>query len=446
MNQIKQSLKAILRYIDSLFARAGSTINRVTRESSRSSRPANQARRLYIDSTYIYSTNINTGIQRVVRNIIKRMEPHTNKKGLELVTAALVNGAFVEIDRKELERFNSQSNLRNLLQRVERKIKLYCKSFFAGEKLYEDDIVLMLDSSWHLHVWPSVEYAKKRGAKIIGVAYDLIPITHPQFCDDVMEQYFTNWYRRSTDYFDGYISISQTVMEDLVHYLEALNSTNRQFSFDSFTLGADFETDYSGNKKVRESLLELYQNTNRSIYLTVSTIEPRKNHRFVYEAFKLLWENGFNISWIIVGGSGWKTGALQREMREDKAYQDKLWIFNDLNDAELSYCYRHSKALVFPSIIEGYGLPIIESLKNGLPVLASDTPIHREVGEERVTYFDLARPESLSLLIENIERGEKVLKSIDTNSIPVPTWSQSAEELLNKTIFIADHKNKRSGT
>lgn len=360
---------------------------------------------------------------------------------MELVTAALVNGAFVNIEQEELETYRNQSRVANILQRVKRKIKLYFRSFFSGEMLYEDDIVLMLDSSWHLHVWPSVAYAKQRGAKIIGVTYDLIPITHPQFCDDVMEHYFTEWYRQSIHYFDGYIAISKTVMQSLIDYLEIKNTVMQRYTFGSFTLGADFETHQTDTEDIRESLIVLYKKR-PLIYLTVSTIEPRKNHRFVYETFKKLWANHFDTTWVVVGGSGWKTELLQQQMREDEAYQDKLWIFNDLNDAELRYCYQHSKALIFPSVIEGYGLPIIESLKNGLPVLASDIPIHREVGGERISYFDLSQPDSLVSLINDIESGSKPLKQVDRESVAIASWSESAEELLNKTIAMTNHTNK----
>ena len=443
MNQIKQTLKAILRYIDKIFAQIGSTIVGSIVDKTKTSRPDGSKPKLYIDATYLYSTHINTGIQRVVRNIISHLKTHTDEKGMDLVTVALVNGALLEIERAELETFRSRSKITTILERVKRKVKLYIASFFQGEILYEGDILLMLDSSWHLHVWPSVDYAKQRGAAVIGVTYDLIPVTHPQFCDDVMEYYFTGWYRQSLHYFDGYISISQTVMRNLMEYFERENVAIEHYSFDHFALGADFDTRPSNDEEIRESLIELYR-SEASIYLTVSTIEPRKNHRFVYEAMKRVWRNYPDITWVIVGRSGWKTEALQQKMREDPAYQDRLWILSDLSDAELRYCYRHSKALLFPSIVEGYGLPIIESLKNGLPVLASDTPIHREVGKEMIDYFDLTDPDSLSSLIGAIERGSVDLKRVDTEKIAIPTWDQSAGELLEKIIAMSEQKSKES--
>lgn len=442
MKQIKQTIKAILRYIDKLFARMGSAVVSRMADKTKRPRPDGTAPKLYIDATYIYSTHINTGIQRVVRNIISHLKTHTEAKGIDLVTVALVNGALLKIEQEELEIFQHRSKITTVLERIRRKVTLYIASFARGEVPYEGDILLMLDSSWHLHVWPSVKYAKQRGASVIGVTYDLIPVTHPQFCDDVMEYYFTNWYRQSLHYFDGYIAISQTVMQNLITYFENENAAIERYGFDYFSLGADFDTRHSDGEAVRESLVELYRNK-APVYLTVSTIEPRKNHRFAYEAFKKLWKSYPEITWLIVGRSGWKTEALQQEMRKDKAYQDRLWILSDLNDAELRYCYRHSKALIFPSVVEGYGLPIIESLKNGLPVLASDTPIHREVGAEMIRYFDLAEPDSLALLIREIEGGILDPKEIKIEKITIPTWDQSARELLEKTITLSNQKKQR---
>ena len=442
MQQIKQTLKAVLRSIDRLFAKIGSTVVALKRDYSKISRPDDRPRRLYIDATYIYSTHINTGIQRVVRNIIRYSQKYAERQGVELVTAALINGAIIKIDPAELESFKSQSISQNILRRIERKIRLYLLSFSRGETLHEEDILLMLDSSWHLHVWPSVNYAKRRGAKIIGVTYDLIPVTYPQFCDDAMERYFTNWYRRSADYFDGYLSISKTVMYDLVDYFGTQGIATEKYIFDYFTLGADFDGHEDKNKSPRQSLKKLFEEKS-PIYLTVSTIEPRKNHRYVFETFKKLWDNNSNISWAIIGRAGWKTGKLQEEMRKNRAYRDKLWIFNDLNDIELQFCYQHAKALIFPSIVEGYGLPIIESLKNGLPVLASNTPIHREVGGDSILYFDLSRTESLISLIGDIEAEKTALIEVDEEKIAQPTWEQSAEELLKKTIAIANLKQSK---
>jgi alpha-1,2-rhamnosyltransferase len=120
-------------------------------------------------------------------------------------------------------------------------------------------------------------------------------------------------------------------------------------------------------------------------------------------------------------------------------------MFNDASDEELSYCYGHAKMLVFASFVEGFGLPIIESLNNGLPVLASDIPIHREVGEDAIEYFDLNDAGDLANKIQYIEKN-KISQKVDAKSVKTKTWKESSAELLGKVMKISDEisRNRNS--
>ena len=167
MKKIKNSLRAI----DKIFASAGSWVTSKTTDYTMEKRPDSSRQKLLVDCTYLYSTNINTGIQRVVRNIIRNLEPYTAKKNMELYPVALVNGTFIRLDSTQIIHFQKKMTWFALATRIKRKIQLYFTSLMPTEKLYQEDIVLMLDSSWYLPIWPSLHYAKKRGAKIITVTY-----------------------------------------------------------------------------------------------------------------------------------------------------------------------------------------------------------------------------------------------------------------------------------
>ena len=117
-------------------------------------------------------------------------------------------------------------------------------------------------------------------------------------------------------------------------------------------------------------------------------------------------------------------------------------MFNDIDDEELIYCYKNAKMLVFPSIVEGFGLPIVESLHFGLHVLASDTPIHREVGGDRVEYFSLNNPMELSQKIDDIEKGKDVYAKKDIGDVHITSWKESAGELYSKIADMAKEINK----
>jgi len=123
---------------------------------------------------------------------------------------------------------------------------------------------------------------------------------------------------------------------------------------------------------------------------------------------------------------------LIRDIEQHPQFNAKLFLWNDLDDAELVYCYKNSKALVFPSYVEGFGLPIIEAQHYQLPVLASDTPIHREVGGGSVIYFDLADSADLVTKISDVEQGCLSLNEQAHFDLNQYTWQHSANRLVQE--------------
>ena len=300
----------------------------------------------------------------------------------------------------------------------------------------EDDILLLLDSTWYSNIWPSVEEFRNRKGKVVAVIYDLIPITHPQFCDAFLAEVFKNWFFDSLRYIDGYVAISQTVQHDLMNFMEKEFGSEevKRKVYDYFLLGGDFNYRLEQSSGVRQPLKDSFGES--STYLIVSTVEPRKNHEYLLDVFDQLWEQDTPVNLCIVGRIGWKVEALMDRIQNHPQNNIRLYLWSDLSDEELLYCYANAKMLLFPSIVEGFGLPIVESLSNGLPVLASDTPIHREVGGEQVGYFDLEDPASLREMISQVE------KSGIPDSLAVKSgyrwmdWRESSEMLLNKVTAI----------
>ncbi len=426
----KQALKKTLLFVDK------QTMNVIAKIAKRRSlsltdpEGKRHTRRMFVDCSFIHGTNLNTGIQRVVRNTLKHMDNYAIEKGFEIVPVVLMEGMFIHVDMNK-NSDKSSENASGLLGRIRARLRKYALLYKRRVYVCKGDILLMLDSTWHLDVWPSVAYAKKEGALVIGVAYDLIPISHPHFCDETLVRLFTEWYEKSIVYFDGYIAISQTVMKDVQAYVELKGHSVQDYAFDYFHLGSDFELGKLEATNVREEIKSIYA-SEKPVYLIVSTIEPRKNHRYLLQTFNELWSRGVDVSLLMVGRVGWKTEDLIREIREHSEYQNRLWLFSDLSDCELHYCYHQSKALVFPSFIEGYGLPIIESIQSGLPVLASDIPVHREVGQDNIGYFDIHSPLALADKIQSIEYGEEELIKADKENFRIFSWEDSSHELFDK--------------
>lgn len=436
----KKYIKLLLQNLDGLIIGAIKFVNRKYKQHNSSDNDINQ-QHLYVDISFVHTTDLHTGIQRVVRNISKYLLKDQDSFNFKVKTVALANGSIfnVDINKSHTEKPVEYSNfLTKQMYRVKRKLNFY-KELLTTEELTikEGDVLLLLDSTWHMNIWPSVRYFKEQKGTVIGIVYDLIPISHPEFCDNTLVGLFSKWYHDSLAYCDGYIAISQTVMNDTKQYIMQSLSDKyaiENYKFDYFRLGSDIKKSEKKVEVDRAHLINVF--SQKSVYLVVSTIEPRKNHRYLFETFKKLWEQNVDATLCIVGKIGWKVDDLIQEMKQHPMYEQKLFMFNDLNDDELAYCYNHAKALLFPSFIEGYGLPIIESLQNGLPVLASDTPIHREVGRDNIDYFDIIDDESLVTIIESIENGSRSLKMLATDVVEILTWEQSARELVTKLINI----------
>lgn len=139
--------------------------------------------------------------------------------------------------------------------------------------------------------------------------------------------------------------------------------------------------------------------------MAVSTIEPRKNHSYLLDAFELLWAQQSPVRLCIIGRVGWKCDDLIKRIEGHPEFGRRLFMFNQLDDAGLEYAYARAKALVSCSHDEGFGLPLVEAMQRGLPVMGSDIPVFHEVGGEYMAYFDLQAPQSLADVVTRFEES-----------------------------------------
>jgi len=124
-------------------------------------------------------------------------------------------------------------------------------------------------------------------------------------------------------------------------------------------------------------------------YLMVGSIEPKKGHRPVIQCFEDMWQAGLESNLVIIGRKGWLEQDAVRAIEESSFYQRKLFWFSGLDDFELGQMYSGARALVFASLGEGFGIPMIEAASYGTPVIAYDTPIVREIlGDAARTFAD----------------------------------------------------------
>jgi len=127
--------------------------------------------------------------------------------------------------------------------------------------------------------------------------------------------------------------------------------------------------------------------------LHVGTVEPRKNVSALLAAWRLLRARRLDPPPLVLcGGFGWKAEALRREIAE-AAREGWTLHLGYLGAAELAALYRGAEMVLLPSFYEGFGLPAVEALQAGAPLVASDLPVLREVAGEAALYAPPDRPD-----------------------------------------------------
>ncbi|WP_026078880.1 glycosyltransferase family 4 protein [Pseudomonas nitroreducens] len=438
--------------------------------------------RLLVECTYVFEhPHVNSGIQRVVRNVIRHLEDAEG--GTECIPVAFINGRMhrvlhlAPLSTKELpwhsrmkialEQWRNDYWVRHAsLERrwpmssshnARRVLYVLCKlaslgitlplrfAMFASRnhivperleplEVQPGDQLLLLDSSWHADFFPVAEKLKAEGVGLISVIYDLIPCTHPQFCDAGLVKVFDRWFDWIVEMADGFICISTTIRDQVRAEIVRRRGEEvaRGLWFEHFYLGSELDLVHDASS-LDGKLVQMFD-AGAPVYLMVSTIEPRKNHAYLLDAFERLWAQGSPARLCIIGRYGWKCEDLMDRIRRHKELDKRLFMFNRLNDRGLEYAYAHARSLVFPSYVEGFGLPLVEAMQRGLPVMASDIPVFREVGGDFVAYFDLQRPESLAELVQAFEGSGRFPASRAAADWSWLTWRDASRQLVSRVL------------
>jgi hypothetical protein len=322
--------------------------------------------------------------------------------------------------------------LRNLIKRVE-KSELKSRQRVTGWKLPgEGDLLLLPDAYWGLPgIWKGVSEARRNGATVATVLYDLIPITHPQFVPPSASASFGEYIREVVKNSDILIAISKTVRDQCREAIDrdwpGVIPAER---IQAFRLGADIVT---VRGEVSQTIGELYSPKEKQTpYLMVATFDPRKNHTCVLEAFELLWRKQPSVCLCFVGGRGWMSDELLQKIESHPRYCRQLFKFHAMSDADLRHCYENARGVICPSFVEGFGLPIVEGLAYGRKTFVADTQIHREVGRDECDYFAPHKPNELAEQLMSWEAQLSFGSPLQHQTRQPTTWLEASQELLNQ--------------
>jgi glycosyltransferase involved in cell wall biosynthesis len=315
---------------------------------------------------------------------------------------------------------------------------------------HNGDIILCLDITTKIVEASCTGFFKNfrdQGVLIYTIIFDLLPVQMPEVFPPGVYPIYHAWFDTVSN-FDGAVCISKSVADDYADWLvenKKLFNERRPYHIGWFHLGADITDSVSLKELTPDLDLVINKLDSRLNFLMVGTIEPRKGHMKVLDAFDQLWNENVDVNLTIVGREGWI--QLSDEMRRDiptiiqrlrshPELNNRLFWLDGISDEFLEKVYSSSSCLIAASFGEGFGLPIIEAAKHGVGVIARDLKVFREVAGNDALFFDDKSTEtSLAFIIKKWkdQSNDKKNSSLK-NRFTVKTWKESAASLLGKII------------
>lgn len=383
-------------------------------------------RQLLVDVSELAQRDAKSGIQRVVRSVLKEWLSHPP-------AGYRVEPVYATVDR-------GYHYARNFTLGF-----LECpRDMLQDEPIdyTQGDVFLGLDLQPQVVTKHRAFYQTMRiqGVKVYFVVYDLLCILMPQHFVSGAKSGFTRWLEVVTEA-DGAICISKAVADELTSWVKEFHPLRQQsFVIKWFHLGADYDK-YTTSKELPEDANTLLGCLRLDAsFLMVGTLEPRKGHDQVLSAFDLLWAHGLNIKLVIVGNQGWMVEDLVERINAHPKLGKNLFWLKGVNDEYLDHIYSACTCLIAASYGEGFGLPLIESAQHDLPVIARDIPVFREVGGGNAYYFDTKVPDDLAKGIQDWLALFKRGAHPKPNNISWIAWKESARKLLGLLIPVDSTK------
>ncbi len=414
--------------------------------------------RLFMDVSYTRTQHVSMGITRTVRRLEDELRRLCRAEASDFALVSFHTGGFRQVDGNAMLSSVSQGVARAsdkpaarlfrwitgslfrkivlaslllpwmLVRTVWERTSAWTFDFLSRAEppvaFRQGDILLLCDASWNYPVWTAARKARAQGARIVLLMYDLIPLRHPQFCFALVPLVFRLWLECMLSAVDAVVCISRATENDLRQL--AVDSVLRLPPTGSFRLGSDPIRDGQSQNPVRSELAR-FLDGDLPCFAAIGSFEPKKNYDFLVDVFERLWTRGLKFRLLIIGRQSAESHELIRRVRNHPQQGLLLLTLFDASDSEVAYIYGHCRALVFPSLAEGFGLPLVEARTRGSHVIASSLPCFVELADDGVSIYPEGSYDALERLLVEHAAGGSIVKAAPMSQF---TWEDSAHQLL----------------
>ncbi len=269
-------------------------------------------------------------------------------------------------------------------------------------------------------------YPYQKIQKVISI-YDLSCIRYPEYVDSVVMQY-TRRLTKCLKWTDAVITISESSKQDIVNYLNF--PAEKIFVT---PLASRYNPKFVNKLNLDREVQNYNFDFSKPYLLFVSTIEPRKNIGSIIQAFNWLKQNHkIDHQLVLIGRKGWKYAPIF-EAIESSPWQNEIHHLHYLSDELVALFYLKADVFVYPSHYEGFGLPVLEAMTLGAPVVASNTSSIPEVAGDAAVlvspnnFMELA--EAILKLISDRQFRQDLISKGKTRA-KLFSWENTAKKTL----------------
>lgn len=287
------------------------------------------------------------------------------------------------------------------------------KKFISGGKYWTKELAKQSFSFFEAMNLPIVQ--PKSGASVLTI-HDLRGLTDKNV---MRRQFFSFVLKRALKKADHVFAVSTAVKKEILEFY-AHNSI--YVAYNGIDIKKFQKVDKSKNLDLRKKF-----HLPSNFLLAVGHFEKRKNYGNLIDAVSILKSRGSSCPLVIIGNDSGQGSALEKKISELNLKKE-VRILTGLSDQEVLWSYQCSSLFVFPSLYEGFGIPILEAMASGKPMVLSNLPVFKEITEERALYFDPNSAESMANAIEigllnstlrkqMVDYGSKRVKGFDFQTV-----------------------------
>lgn len=256
--------------------------------------------------------------------------------------------------------------------------------------------------------------------------HDMTFFLYPQVHTRIRRMYFPLAIRASAKRADALIAVSESTRQDAIQILDIppQRITTTQ-------LGHDPAFKPIRDDLIRREVREKYKLPERFI-LYVGTVEPRKNLPLLIRAYQRLVAAGSDYELVVVGRHGWMYGEVYNQI-EASNLQERIHLAGYVDQADLPVVYNLASLFVYPTLYEGFGLPALEALACGVPVITTDTSSLPEIVAEAGVLIPLDDEQALFEAMKSVLKDRKLRQDMIQKGLIQAkkfTWKRTAQKTL----------------